>query len=155
MSSDPATLSVAAATAERELVTFYIGDLLMGIDIQQVQEIHSHLELTGVPQAPSIVRGVINLRGQVVTILDLRRILDLGQTDPSGQNRTVVIRQNKENLGLLVDRLGDVITISGAQIESPPANVNDVDSQFFEGICALPSNLLMILQVDKIVNHSA
>ena len=128
MSTEMAELGVATSS-ELQFSTFYVGDLLMGIDIQQVQEINRQVEMTGVPHAPEHVRGVVNLRGEVVTVLDLQIILGLGSTSVTGRSRNVIVDLNGEKTGLLVDRIADVVIAQSSEIESPPANVSGIDGR--------------------------
>lgn len=150
MSTQMQTTSAKAAE-EVEFVTFYVGNLLIGADIHQVEEINRLIGVTAVPHAPKYVRGVINLRGEVVTVVDLREILGLADTDRTGSTRTVVVRSKGEQIGLLVDRIADVILTSPAEIDPPPANVSGADGRFFTGICKLETELLVILDVDTVL----
>ncbi len=133
---------------EVEFATFYVGDLHLGADILQVEEINRHLELTPVPQAPECVRGVINLRGEVVTVVDLRTILGLERIEITPKNRNVIVNSKGEQIGLLVDRIGDVVNASTDQIEPPPANLSGVDGRFFRGVYKLDGELLVILDIE-------
>jgi purine-binding chemotaxis protein CheW len=151
MSTKMAELS-AVSSSELQFATFFIGDLLMGINIQQVQEINRHLEMTAVPHAPGHVRGVVNLRGEVVTVLDLSIILGLGSTNITSHSRNVIVDLNDEKTGLLVDRIADVVIAQSSEIESPPANVSGIDGHFFKGVCKLESNLLIIIDIESVIN---
>ena len=91
-----------------ELATFYVGDSLCGMDILKVQEINKLLEMTEVPLAPDYVKGILNLRGQIVTVIDLGSKLNLADTDTGSDTRNIIVNSNGEYIGLLVDRIGDV-----------------------------------------------
>ncbi len=136
---------------ELEFATFYLGDLLAGIDIRQIQEIDRHLELTTIPHAPECVRGVTNLRGEVVTVLDLRTILELDKVPVTRACRNVILDHHGEQIGLLVDRVADVVTVRSDEIEAPPANVGGIDSRFFRGIVKLNDDLLVLLDVRQLL----
>lgn len=136
---------------EVELVTFHVNGLLMGVDIHQIEEINQQVEVTPVPHAPPYVRGVINLRGEVVTVVDLRTILGLAAADVTGQCRTVVVNSHAEQIGLLVDRIADVELASPDDIDPPPANLSGVDGRFFKGVIKLDSELLVVLDVDAVL----
>ncbi len=151
MSTTTETQSANLA-GEMELVTFYVGGLLMGVDIHKVEEINRHITLTPVPHAFDYVRGVINLRGEVVTIVDLRTILDLDNGKQTECARNVVVNSNGEQIGLLIDRVADVIRAKPDEIEPPPANVSGVDGRFFKGLFKLENELLVILDVDVLLN---
>jgi purine-binding chemotaxis protein CheW len=131
-----------------DLATFYVGEMLLGIDIHLVREINRHIEFTPVPHAPPRVRGVINLRGEVVTVMDLRIILGLGITELSKHARNVIVQSTGEQIGLLVDRVADTVRVEAGSIEPPPANVPGADAAMFQGVCRLESELVVILDVE-------
>lgn len=135
------------ASREVEYATFHVGDLLIGIDIRQVEEINRHLRLTPVPQAPDCVRGVINLRGEVVTVVDLRTILGLEPVDTTRSSRNVIVNSHDERIGMLVDSVADVVTVDSAKVAPPPANVSGIDGKFFQGVFRLEKELLVVLNV--------
>jgi purine-binding chemotaxis protein CheW len=151
MSTKTKTGSVRS-TGEVEFVTFYVGDLLIGIDIHSVEEINRQVDVTPVPQAPPQVRGVINLRGEVVTVVDLRKVLGLGDTAINEHSRTVVVNSGNEEIGLLVDRVADVVLAHADQMDMPPANVSSVDGRFFKGVYKLDKTLLVLLDVDAAIS---
>ncbi len=138
----------ATAVGEVEFVTFHVGNILIGADIRQVEEINGHVEVTIVPHAPEYVRGVVNLRGDVATIVDFRAILGLPPTELTKQTRTVVVRSEGEQIGLLVDRIGDVVKTRTDRLAPPPANLSGVEGRFFKAVHKLESELLVILDVD-------
>jgi purine-binding chemotaxis protein CheW len=140
------------SAAEVEFVTFLVGDLLIGVDIHHVDEINRQVDITPVPQAPPQVRGVINLRGEVVTVVDLRNVLGMGYTEVDQNTRTVVVNSHDEQIGLLVDRIADVVLARSDQIDPPPANVSGVDGHFFKGLHKLDKSLLMVLDVDAVIS---
>jgi purine-binding chemotaxis protein CheW len=147
-----ATLTQAVkSAAEVEFVTFLVGDLLIGVDIHHVEEINRQVDITPVPQAPPQVRGVINLRGEVVTVVDLRNVLGMGNTEIGQYTRTVVVNSHDEQIGLLVDRIADVVLARSDQIDPPPANVGGVDGRFFKGVYKLEKSLLIALDVDAVI----
>jgi purine-binding chemotaxis protein CheW len=140
--------SPQTSAGQIDLATFYVGDLLLGIDIRVVREINRQLEFTPVPHSPSQVRGVINLRGEVVTVMDLRTILGLGKTDVSKYARNVIVHSGMEQIGLLVDRVADTVCVSADAIEPVPANVHGADATMFRGVCRLEADLVVILDVE-------
>ncbi len=147
--------SSSTSSDEFEVVSFYLGDALMGVSIDQVEEINHHHDLTPVPHAPACVRGVMNLRGRVVTVIDLRTILGLEPGVISRQTCNVVVRSQAEQIGLLVDRVGDVVRAPRRSIEPPPANVDGADGRFFRGVCKLEEGLLVILDVEQVLTGEA
>lgn len=138
----------AVVAGEQEFITFYLGDLLLGIDIHQVQEINRNLDMTPVPHAPQAVRGVINLRGEVVMVVDLREVLGLPTAPLTRSNRNVIVKNGGEQIGLLVDRVADVVRASGEELDPMPGNLRGVDQQFFRSVYKMESGLLVILDVD-------
>jgi purine-binding chemotaxis protein CheW len=143
---------IPGKTDELEISSFYLGDALMGVPIDQIEEINHQFDLTPVPHTPAYVRGLINLRGQVVTVIDLRVALGLEPADQTRQSCNVVVRSRGEQIGIAVDRIADVVRTRWADVEPSPANVAGVDGQYFRGICKLPEGLLVILDVEKILS---
>ena len=138
------------ATQEREYATFYLGSMLCGIDIQIIREINRQVEITPVPHAPRWVRGVINLRGEVVTVLELTGILLQREAQQSTDSRNVIVRSRDESIGLLVDRVGDIVRVSADALEHTPPNVEGIDSRFFLGVCAVGEDLIVVLDIAAI-----
>ena len=134
-----------------ELATFYVGDSLCGMDILKVQEINKLLEMTEVPLAPDYVKGILNLRGQIVTVIDLGSKLSLAETETSGDTRNIIVNSNGEYIGLLVDRIGDVERTEEEDIEPPPANIGGIQGRFFEGVFKKENSLIGILNVEEIL----
>ena len=134
---------------ELDFVTFYLGDLLLGINIHTVQEINRQLDLTIVPHAPDYVRGTVNLRGEVVTVIDLRVVLNSHRTEIADGSRNIVVNSGGEQIGLLVDRIADVVKTVAGDIEPAPINVSGIDGRFFKGVYQMESELLVILDVEE------
>src|SRR5271166_4522923 len=116
----------------RQFCTFSVADLYLAIDVLEVQEVIRYQEMTRVPTAPRVVRGLINLRGQIVTAIDLRRRLDL----PPGPDDGAV--------SLLVDEIGDVLEFECHKLERPPATVPAVVRELVTGIIMLEDRLLLV-----------
>jgi len=135
-----------------ELATFYIGDALCGMDILKVQEINKLMQMTKVPQAPEYVLGILNLRGQIVTILDLGKKLGLGDTDISQDPRNIIVNSAGGHVGLLVRRISDVVTADMEKRERAPANMSGIQGEYFTGVYKTNDNLIGILDVDKVLS---
>lgn len=134
-----------------QLATFLLGDLMLGIDISYIREITRVGDIAPVPDAASSVRGIANLRGEVVTVLDLRTILELEPLDQTSQSRLIILRYHDEHVGLLVDQVTDVLTV-GSDIEEPlPANIAGVDTRFFTTVYKLDLELLVLLNVTAVL----
>ena len=136
-----------------ELATFYIGEALCGMDILKVQEINKILEMTEVPQAPDYVKGILNLRGQIVTIIDLGKKLGLSMTKRTMETRNIIVNSNNEYIGFMVDRIGDVIRTDLEKVEAPPANIGGVQGKYFEGVFKTENSLIGILDTEAVLKE--
>jgi purine-binding chemotaxis protein CheW len=136
-----------------ELATFYLGDALCGMDILKVQEINKLLAMTNVPQAPEYVKGIVNLRGQIVTVVDLGKKLGLSKTDLGANTRNIIVNSENEYIGLLVDSIGDVERTDWDKIEPPPANIGGVQGKYFEGVFKKEKSLIGILNVEEVLHE--
>jgi len=134
-----------------ELATFYIGDALCGMDILKVQEINKLMDMTHVPQAPAYVMGILNLRGQIVTIIDLSKKLGLGAIEFDESSRNIIVNADNEHVGLMVSRIGDVVEADWQRVEPPPANIGGVQGAFFKGVFKMQDRLIGILDVDRVL----
>jgi len=135
-----------------ELATFYIGDALCGMDILKVQEINKLMQMTKVPQAPDYVLGILNLRGQIVTIIDLGKKLGLGETDLTRDPRNIIVNSTGGHVGLLVAKISDVVEADMEKLERPPANMRGIQGEFFQGVYKTQSTLIGILDVEKVLS---
>jgi purine-binding chemotaxis protein CheW len=146
------TIKEASTSIDQvQFATFYVGELLMGVDIRLVQEINRQLEMTPVPNAPSHVRGVINLRGEVATVIDLRTVLGLPPAEQTRDTRNLIVHSQNEAIGLLVDRISDILTIHPDQVSEPPSNVDGVDGKFFLGVHTLEKDICVLLDVEQVL----
>lgn len=137
-------------TTDLQLCTFRIDNLLLGVDVVEVQEVLRHEETTVVPLAPPVVSGLINLRGQIVTAIDLRKRLDLPPLD--AEPMSVLVRTGSEVVCLLVDAIGDVVEPDVETFEPPPPTVNERTRELIKGSFKLDSNLLLLLDIDRTVD---
>jgi purine-binding chemotaxis protein CheW len=135
--------------------TFHVGGLYFGVDVLQVQEVLRYHEMTPVPLAPSVVEGLINLRGQIVTAIDMRRRLKLDPR-PEGQNPVnMVIRAEDGAVSLLVDSIGDVVQVEAATHESPPSTMNPLHRELVTAVYKLDGKLLLALDTAKALKIDA
>jgi purine-binding chemotaxis protein CheW len=137
-----------------ELATFFVGESLCGMDILKVQEINKLIEMTRVPQAPEYVLGILNLRGEIVTIIDLGKKLGLKSTELNDKTRNVIVNSNEEHIGLMVEQISDVIQAEWGKVEKPPANIGGVQGKFFTGVYKTEDRLIGILDVEKVLEES-
>lgn len=148
-------MSTPINSTERQVATFYVDNLLLGVEIQKVREINRHHTITEVPHAPDFVRGVINLRGEVVTVVDMRCALGLPPSDSIENSRTVIIHSQDEVIGLVVDRIADIYQLNVDEIVAPPANVGSVDAQVFEGVWTMDDRIIVLLDVEAVLASEA
>ena len=141
-------------SASRQLCTFYAGDLFLGIDVQQVQEVFRYEPMTRVPLAPGAIRGLINLRGQIVTALDVRERLGIAARTDGVPPQNVVVRTNDGCVSLLVDEIGDVLEVSDSLGERPPETVTGVARELITHVYKLHERLLLVLDVDRAADCS-
>lgn len=142
-----------ADSRTRQFATFCLGDLLFGLPIHQVQEINRHVHVTRVPHAPTSIRGVINLRGDVVTVVNLRAVLGLAPAVETRFSRNVVIQSQGQLIGWIVDRIADILSIPEDQIAPAPANVAGVDGRFFRGVYTTTSEIVVVLDVEEVLSE--
>lgn len=138
----------------RQLCTFFLDGLFYGIDVIRVQEVIRYQEMTRVPLAPGDVRGLINLRGQIVTAVDMRRRVGLPDRGGDALPMNVVIRTEDGAASLLVDEIGDVIEVSDASFEAAPNTVPAGLRAVMRGVFKLDKQLLIELDTDKLVANS-
>lgn len=134
-----------------ELSTFYVGRALCGMDILKVQEINKLMEMTKVPQAPDYMVGILNLRGQIVTIIDLGQKLGLGNIEVSNDSRNIIVNTPGEHVGLLVSKISDVVMADPDKIEPAPANMNGIQGTFFTGVYKTENKLIGILNIKEVL----
>jgi purine-binding chemotaxis protein CheW len=134
-----------------ELATFYVGNALCGMDILKVQEINKLMEMTKVPQAPDYMVGILNLRGQIVTIIDLGQKLGLGNVEISNESRNIIINAPGEHVGLLVTKISDVVMADPDKIEPAPANMSGIQGSFFIGVYKTENKLIGILDIKEVL----
>jgi purine-binding chemotaxis protein CheW len=138
-----------------QLCTFTVDDLLFGVEVTQVQEVIRFQNMTRVPLAPGVVHGLINLRGQIVTAVDLRTALGLGPRGDGELPMNVVIRGAEGSVSLLVDSIGDVIEVSEDSFESPPSTMNPAQRDVIDAVCKLPGRLLLVLDPERAMTGAA
>jgi purine-binding chemotaxis protein CheW len=135
-----------------QLCSFSVEGLLLAIDVRKIQEVIRFQEMTRVPAAPPVIRGLINLRGQIVTALDLRRRLDLPPMPDDAHPMNVVIRTDDGAISLLVDDIGDVLELDAEEHQKPPENLPSAMRELVLGIHQLKDKLLLVLDPDRVVN---
>ncbi|RYF11179.1 MAG: chemotaxis protein CheW [Deltaproteobacteria bacterium] len=137
-------------TALRQMATFYVDGKIYGIDVMQVQGVGQAPLLTPMPLAPMFVKGLINLRGQIVTAIGLRELFAADPADSAAETMSIVCTHEHALLSLLVDSVGDVMDIDETAIEEVPSTVDGVIKRFMEGVYAQDGNLISVLGVNRI-----
>lgn len=143
----------------RSFITIKIGEYLFGIDLQHVREVNRFLDITPVALAPEFVAGLMNLRGQIVTVIDPGIKLHMEKRKISKTSRCVILKTATEDatislkdiLGILVDSIGDIYTVNNSEIEPSPPNVGEIDEQLISGIVKLENELLIILKMETLL----
>lgn len=137
-----------------QLVSFKIGNEEFGIDILKVQEIIRLMTITEVPNSPEFVEGVINLRGRIIPVLDLRIKLGMSRIQHSSNTRIIVVETNNTTVGFIVDAVSEVLRIPQNITEPPPSIVAGVDSEYITSVGKLEDRLLILLDLEKILTLS-
>ena len=139
------------ATDLLQLVTFKLGNEEFGLDILKVKEIIKPVSITKIPNAPYFVEGVINLRGEVIPVISLRKRLNLSDNELNSKTRIIVIETNKKTTGFIVDEVNEVLRIHENIMEATPELVSSVDSEYIIGVGKLDDRLLIHIDIEKII----
>jgi len=136
-------------SGSRQFCTFYLGGFFFGVEVDKVQEVIRHQQTTAVPLAPEVVGGLINLRGQIVVAIDLRRRLELPPR-PAGQApMNVVVRSDDGAVSLLVDEIGDVVEVEEQDFERPPDTLSGTGKELIRGAFKMKRRLLLLLDTEQ------
>ena len=135
-----------------QLVSFNIGDEEFAVDILQVQEINRMVEITKVPKTPHFVEGVINLRGKVIPIIDLRKRFGVGEATFDRQTRIVVVDIEGMIIGLIVGSVSEVLRLPNSTVEPPPPMVAGIESEYIQGVGKLDDRLIILLDLDSLLS---
>ncbi len=133
-------------------VTFRLADETYGINVMQVQEVLRYTEIAPVPGAPGYVLGIINLRGNVVTVIDTRDRFGLPTTEVTDNTRIVIIESEGQVVGIMVDSVAEVVYLRQSEIETAPNVGNDDSSRFIQGVCHKNDQLLILVDLDKLLS---
>jgi len=139
----------------KQYSTFFLDGLFLGVEVRKVQEVIRYQEMTRVPLAPAMIEGLINLRGQIVTAIDLRRRLELPARPEGRLPMNVVVRGDDGAVSLLVDEIGDVVELQGEAYERPPETLKGVARELVTGVYKLKERLLLVLDTERTVTLSA
>lgn len=132
-------------------VTFRLGEETYGINVMQVQEVLRHTEIAPVPGAPGYVLGIINLRGNVVTVIDTRSRFGLESTEVTDNSRIVIIESEQQVVGILVDSVAEVVYLRSSEIDSAPNVGTEESAKFIQGVSNREGELLILVDLNKLL----
>lgn len=136
----------------RQLITFQLGEQILGIDIMAIREIRAWSPATPLPNVPAYVRGVVNLRGIVLPVLDLRHRLGWGATEPTARHVIIVVRAGEQLQGLIVDAVNDIVAINPDDIQPLP-DVGDAGGpSSLEGLATLDDRMITVVSLERLVD---
>jgi len=138
----------------KQIATFRVGSMLFGIDVSIVQEVIRAQRMTAVPLAPPVVKGLINLRGQILTAIDLREVLGMEPRPADQAPMNVVIQTDSDNISILVDRIEDVLDLDSTRIEETPETVEQCYRDLLDAVYKLDKGLLLVLNAERIAKFS-
>ena len=145
-------IETKTADEETKVIIFRLLDEEYGVEVQQVKSIEKLEHITRVPRTPSFVKGVINLRGVVTPIIDLRSRFSLEEAEPTDATRVIIVAVDELEVGLIVDSANDVVDIPLHAIAPPPAVVGGVEAAYLRGVAKLEKRLLILLNLDKVLS---
>ncbi len=137
-----------------QLVSFTLNEEEFGIDILMVQEIIRMLQITKVPNSPDFVDGVVNIRGRIIPVVDLRCKLGMPRKEHDKETRIVVVEVSGKTIGFIVDAVTEVLRIPSSIIEAPPELIAGVNSEFIKAVGKLEDRLLILIDLEKILSNS-
>ena len=143
----------SAVTSEFQCVVFRLGNEEYGIPITQVKEINRLSTTTKVPKSPMFVEGIINLRGQIIPIIDMKKRFDLTLSEYTGDARIIVIQVASSSFGIEVDSVSEVLRISTSNVEPAPQIACDIDSHYITGVAKVADRLLILLDLDSLLSE--
>jgi len=139
------------AESVRQFVEFKLGDEVYGIDILQVKTIERMMSITRVPKAPDFVEGVINLRGEIVPVIDLKKRFDLPASETTDNTRIIIVTVDDLTVGMIVDSATEVVHLPENAIEPAPAITGGIDSNYLDGVGKIEDKLLILLNSAKVL----
>lgn len=131
----------------RELITFEVGGQSFALDVMAIREIRAWSPTTRLPKVPSYVAGVVNLRGKVLSVIDLAARLGWESTEPTSRHAIIVTQLGSQMAGLIVESVNDIVTLPADQLQPAPANAGDALAPFLEGLAAINDRMVMVLEL--------
>ena len=154
MSDDIDVQSVEAEQNLIQICSFYIGNALCGIDINSVQEISKDMEITEVPLSPDYVYGIKNLRGGIVTVIELCEKIGMERSEVDNDSRIIIVNWKDEYIGLLVDKIANILLSDKNHLEELPSNVKGMQGKYFEGVINTESGLIALMSIDEVLSEN-
>jgi len=152
MTHDEAVNAAKNQGESRQHVSFFLDEEEYGIEILKVQEIIRFAELTRIPQSPPFIEGVLNLRGKVVPVMDLRTRFSMPRAERDRSTRIIVVDVANKVMGMIVDAVSGVLQIEDDQIAPPPPMGSKIDTDYIQGMARIDDRLMILLDVDKILS---
>ncbi|MCI4626369.1 MAG: chemotaxis protein CheW [Candidatus Magnetoovum sp. WYHC-5] len=137
-----------------QLVTFTLGSEEYAIDILRVQEINRMSSITMVPNSPQYVEGVINLRGKVIPVINLRKKFEIPEKESDSSSRIMILEIRGATIGIIVDSVSEVLRVASNIVEPPPPMSTNIAADFIKGIAKLEDRLIILLDIDKLISNS-
>jgi purine-binding chemotaxis protein CheW len=145
--------SATGPQAARDVVVFHVDEIACGLDVRQIQEINKITTHTRVNRAPPYVRGLVNMRGQIITLIDVRQRLGLPSRPLSGPTPAIIVPIGNELVGLLVDEVADVVEADADSVRPPPGNLRGVEGRFFTSVLQTAGGLVAMLDKERIAGE--
>jgi purine-binding chemotaxis protein CheW len=137
---------------EKKIIVFALGHEEYGVEVEKVKTIERMQQMTRVPKTPPFIKGVINLRGVVIPIIDLRSRFGLPEKEVTENSRMIIVATGNIEVGMIVDSANDVIDIDGSLVESPPEIVGGIRAKYLDGIAKVGERLLVLLNLEQVLN---
>ncbi|MHC4267415.1 MAG: chemotaxis protein CheW [Planctomycetota bacterium] len=145
-------VSTKTKVTEGKFLTFVLNDEVYGIEILKVREIIGLMDITTVPQTPDYMKGVINLRGKVIPVIDLRLKFSMPEEDHTQETCTIVVEVDNTSIGIIVDRVSEVMEIKGDEIEAAPQFGQGIDTDFIMGLGKTKETIVILLDIAKVLS---
>jgi purine-binding chemotaxis protein CheW len=136
---------------ELKLAVFRVGSQLFAMDIMQIRQIIRPLKITPLPKAPEFVEGMINLRGMVIPVLDMRKRFEIPIENPEAEGRVIIANVDRQVVGLMVDEVTEVIIMPPGEVQPPPKMIAGIQSEFLMGVCRYAEQILLIVNLNAIL----
>ena len=137
---------------EKKIIVFSLGHEEYGVEVEKVKTIERMMKLTRVPKTPVFIKGVINLRGVVIPVIDLRSRFGLPEKEYTDNSRMIIVSQGDIEVGMIVDSANDVTDIDADAVENPPEIVGGIRAKYLDGIAKIGDRLLVLLNLEQVLN---